>query len=180
LDDYLIHKKLTDEIWLRSGCATYPEEAKKEGEISYAKDLIKATVPGINEKIYKAIEEFMAKKILLIEDEPEQRILLEIRLKASGYEFIAEADGEGGLKRVDEERPDLILVDIAMPKINGYEVCKRLKANQDTRDIPIIVMTASIGRELERKYLDLGAEEVIRKPYDSKELVAKINALLKE
>ena len=122
----------------------------------------------------------MAKKILLIEDEPDQRMMVEIRLEAAGYEIIAAADGEEGLKKAYEGKPDLILLDIVMPKMDGYEVCKCLKENQDTRDIPIITITASGERELGEKCLAAGAEDVIGKPYDPKELVAKIKALLKE
>jgi len=114
------------------------------------------------------------KKILFIEDEEDHIILLKTRLEAEGYDFISAADGEEGYQKVIDEKPDLILLDIIMPKMNGYEVCYSLKQNDDTKDIPIIIITASGAKELEQKCIELGANEVMHKPYDSSYLSERI------
>ncbi len=119
------------------------------------------------------------KKILLIDDEPELVELLKERLESSGYEFVSASNGEEGLIKVGEEAPDFILLDLIMPKMNGYDVCKRLKENPGTKDIPILIITASGTKDLEQKCLALGANAVIMKPYDSADLLVKIKELLK-
>lgn len=122
----------------------------------------------------------MAKKILIIEDEADQVMMLQERLEASGYKMMSAMDGETGLKKAIEEKPDLILLDVIMPVINGYDVCKRLKANIKTKSIPIVILTASGEEELENKCLDAGAEYCLFKPYDSQFLLKKIKDILKE
>ena len=119
----------------------------------------------------------MAKKILLIEDEAGQVEMLQMRLETSGYEFVSAMDGEEGLKKVHEEKPDLILLDIVIPRIDGFEVCKRLKGSADTKNIPVIIMTAAGLKDMEDKCLATGADSVVRKPYNSADLLAKIKAL---
>lgn len=120
------------------------------------------------------------KKILLVEDEPYQVMMVKFRLEANNFDFIAAGDGEEGLKKAYEEKPDLILLDLFMPKIDGYEVCRRLRRNPKTKNIPIIFFTASAGQDIKEKYTDYGANDYIVKPFESAELVAKIKALLKE
>jgi len=120
------------------------------------------------------------KKILLVEDEPYQVMMVKFRLEANNFDFIAAGDGEEGLKKAYEEKPDLILLDLFMPKIDGYEVCRRLKRNPKTKDIPIIFFTASAGQDIKEKYTDYGANDYIVKPFESAELLAKINTLLAE
>ena len=120
------------------------------------------------------------KKILLIEDEPFQVMMIKFRLEANNFDFISAGDGEEGLKKAREEKPDLILLDLIMPIINGYEVCRRLKQGPE-KNIPIIILTAStasIGNELMEKCLTCGANDYIIKPFESADLVAKIKALL--
>lgn len=120
----------------------------------------------------------MYKKILFIEDELDQIMMVKMRLEASGYKVVSAADGDEGLKKVHRERPDLILLDIIMPKIDGYEVCKRLKQDPDTRNIPIIGITASGARGTEEKCRALGADDFIKKPFESADLITKIKALI--
>lgn len=115
------------------------------------------------------------KKILFIEDEEDQIMMVRTRMEACGYAMVAAVDGVEGLKKVYEEKPDLILMDLVMPKMNGYEVCDRLKKDPKTRDIPVIVVTASGVRNLEERCLALGVEEIIRKPYESSYLVERIS-----
>lgn len=114
------------------------------------------------------------KKILFIEDEEDQVMMVRTRLEACGYALVAALDGEEGVKKALEEKPDLILLDIVMPKMNGYEVCSRLRNDPRTCDIPVIVVTASGLKNLEEKCLALGVQEIIRKPYESSYLAERI------
>ena len=107
------------------------------------------------------------KKILYIEDEADQVMMLETRLESFGYDCLTALDGEEGYRLACEEQPDLIILDILMPKMNGYELTYSLKNNEATKRIPIIVVTASGAKALEKKCLELGVEEIIHKPYDS-------------
>lgn len=119
------------------------------------------------------------KKILVIDDEPELVKAITIRLKTSGYEVVLAFDGLEGLDKVKEIKPDLVLLDIIMPKMNGYEVCKALKDNPETKDLPVIIFTASGQRDLEKKCLSMGAKGVIMKPFEAAELLELVNNLLK-
>lgn len=116
----------------------------------------------------------MVKKILFIEDEPDIVMLMQTRLKSRGYEMLSAFDGEEGLKMVQEEKPDLILLDVVMPKIDGLTVCSRLKADPQTKHIPIIIVSASGGKDLPERCLAAGADDVIIKPYEAEELLDKI------
>lgn len=122
----------------------------------------------------------MAKKILFIEDEVDIVTLMQARLVSQGYQMLSAFDGEEGLKMVQEEKPDLILLDKIMPKMDGLEVCQRLKADPKTKDIPIIIVSASGGKDLPEKCLAAGADDVIIKPFEAEDLFSKIRALLKE
>jgi len=118
------------------------------------------------------------RKILIVEDEADQIKMLTTRLEASGFEAITAMTGEEGIEKALENKPDLILLDVILPHANGYDVCKRLKANPITKNIPIIIITASGAKDIEEKCLACGAYECIKKPYESKVLVAKIKTLL--
>lgn len=118
-------------------------------------------------------------KILVVDDEPELVKAIEIRLRASGYQVEVAYDGEEGIKKAMEFKPDLIILDIVMPKISGYEVCKILKSNEETRHIPILILTASQQRELEKKCLALGAKIALMKPFETEELLLLVKQLLK-
>ena len=117
------------------------------------------------------------KKILFIEDEPDQIMLIKNRLEASGFEFASAQNGEEGLKKAKEEKPDLVLLDIIMPKMDGYEVCRELRKDPASKNTPVIAITASGERDIEKKCLSAGANAVIIKPYDSINLVNKIKEL---
>lgn len=121
----------------------------------------------------------MAKKVLIIDDEPELVKAIEVRLKNSGYEVEIAYDGLVGIDKVKEVKPDLILLDIIMPKMDGYEVCKRLKANSETEGIPIIIFTASQQRDLEKKCRAVGVGYFVMKPFETQDLLAMVNKLLK-
>ena len=114
------------------------------------------------------------KKILYIEDEVDQNMMMETRLSSAGYECVTANDGEEGYRMACEEKPDLIILDIILPKMNGYEVSYSLKNNEKTRNIPIMIVTASGEKVMEGKCLALGVKEVIHKPYNSVYLLKRI------
>jgi DNA-binding response OmpR family regulator len=120
----------------------------------------------------------MAKRILFIEDEDDMVSLMRLRLEAAGYEFISAADGEEGVNKVYSEKPDLVLLDIILPKMDGYDVCRKLKADPGVRHIPVIVVSASGGKDLQKKCADAGADGVIIKPFDAKELLDRIKGAI--
>lgn len=120
------------------------------------------------------------KKILFIEDEPDQVMMISLRLEKSGFEVISSLNGEEGLKKATLEKPDLILLDVIMPGMDGFEVARRLRANPVTRHIPIISTTAAGMDDVEHQCITAGADDCIRKPYDSANLLEKINRLLEK
>lgn len=117
-------------------------------------------------------------KILLIEDEPDQIEMIRMRLEANGFSVISAQDGAQGLRKASEEKPDLIILDVVMPHMDGFQVCNSLQQGEATKSIPILILTASGRKDVEDKCLDCGAKCVLKKPYDSKELMSKINSLL--
>jgi len=119
------------------------------------------------------------KKVLLVDDEVDHIVMLQTRIEASGYQCFSAYDGEEGLKVALDEMPDLILLDIVMPKMNGYEMCYDLKNNDKMKNIPIIIITASGAKQLEQKCIELGVEEIMHKPYDSTYLIERIAFHLK-
>jgi two-component system alkaline phosphatase synthesis response regulator PhoP len=117
------------------------------------------------------------KKILIIEDEKNMVEGLRYNLEARDYFVIDALDGETGLKKASGEQPDLIILDLMLPGLNGYEVCKRLK--ETIPEIPIIMLTAKSQESDIVTGLDLGADDYITKPFSVLELLARINALLR-
>ncbi|MBE0618246.1 MAG: response regulator, partial [Proteobacteria bacterium] len=117
-------------------------------------------------------------KILVVDDNPDNVELLEKRLKAMGYRTCAAYDGEEALVRVAAEEPDLVILDVMMPKLDGFEVCRRLKTDEGTRRIPVIMLTAK--REVPDKIrgLDTGADDYVTKPFNPQELMARVRSLL--
>lgn len=120
----------------------------------------------------------MAHKILIVDDEPNIVISLEYLLKKEGFEVTVATDGEAALQQAGEFQPDLILLDVMMPKKSGFEVCEALRADPASAGIKIVMLTAK-GRETEvTKGLALGANAYITKPFSTKDLVAKIKSLM--
>ncbi len=117
-------------------------------------------------------------KILIVDDTIDAVELLRKRLRSDGYDTAEAYDGEEGLKKVVEYNPDLIVLDVMMPKLDGYQVCQRLKADENTRYIPILMLTAKSDVESKVKGLDIGADDYLPKPFDYKELSARIRSLL--
>ncbi len=116
--------------------------------------------------------------ILIVDDNIDTVELLRKRLKAEGYNTKEAYDGEEALQRVYESPPDIIILDVMMPKLDGYEVCKRLKSDEKTKFIPIIMLTAKSDVESKVKGLDIGADDYVPKPFDYRELSARIRSLL--
>ncbi|MBS4540073.1 response regulator transcription factor [Clostridium sp. D2Q-11] len=118
-------------------------------------------------------------KILVVDDEEHIVELIKYNLESNGYEIITAFDGNEAYKKALEETPDLILLDIMLPILDGMEVCKKLKRNKDTEDIPVIMLTAK-GEETDKVIgLELGADDYITKPFGIRELVARIKAVLR-
>jgi len=118
------------------------------------------------------------KKVLVAEDEPDIRGLIVFSLRYAGYKVIEALNGEEAIRLAEEEQPDLILLDVRMPKVSGYEACSVLKAQSSTRGIPIVFLSAR-GQETEIKQgLELGAEEYILKPFAPDELYQRVGSIL--
>lgn len=121
----------------------------------------------------------MSKKILFIEDESALQKTFGDVLKQEGYQMLSALDGEVGLRLVKTEKPDLILLDLILPKINGFEVLEKLKEDQETKDIPVIVLTHLEEMEDVQKAIELGAKDyLVKANYSLKEVVEKIKKAL--
>lgn len=123
----------------------------------------------------------MPKKILVVDDEAQLVDMVKIRLEANNYLVLTAYDGQEAIEKARKDKPDLILLDIVMPDMNGYQICSHLKQNKNTVNIPILLLT---GKELEPKgiserCINLGVEGSLLKPVDSKELLDKIREVLK-
>jgi len=119
------------------------------------------------------------KKILVVDDHEDNIELLRARLEARGYEVFGASDGQAALDQVDKVCPDLILLDVMMPKMDGMEVVRRLKANDKLPFIPVIMQTALDSTENKVEGLDAGADDYITKPINFAELEARVNSLLR-
>ena len=118
-------------------------------------------------------------RILVVDDEPDTLLPLTRALEADDYAVAGAVDGADALEKVRAETPDLILLDLMLPKLNGYEVCMKLKDDPLTRHIPIIILSAK--GEIKDKVLgiEIGADDYVTKPFDLLELKARIRALLR-
>jgi DNA-binding response OmpR family regulator len=120
----------------------------------------------------------VSKKILIADDEPNIVAAIEFLLQQSGYEVHVAQNGEEALELVEAQVPDLVLLDVMMPKKSGYEVCTRIRERADWRHIKIVMLSAK-GREAEvNKGLSMGADLYVTKPFSTRELMARIRGLL--
>ena len=120
----------------------------------------------------------MAKNVLIVDDAPNIVLSLEFLMKKEGYDVLSASNGEEAMQVIAEKIPDLILLDVMMPRKDGYEVCQELRANPNWKAIKILMLTAK-GRDVEReKGLALGADDYVTKPFATKELVEKVKTLL--
>jgi two-component system phosphate regulon response regulator PhoB len=118
-------------------------------------------------------------KLLLVEDEASQQVILDYNLKSAGYETVQASDGYQALQLIDEELPDLILLDWMLPGVSGIEICRQLKARKNTREIPIIMLSARSEEVDKVRGLETGADDYMQKPYGIQELLARIKLQLK-
>ena len=122
----------------------------------------------------------MAKKILVVDDEPIIVKVLESRLKSNGYEVVVAQDGQEAINKARSENPDLIILDVMLPKIDGFRVCRLLKFDDNFKHIPILMLTARIQESDQSTGKECGADAYLPKPFDPPILLAKIKELLKE
>lgn len=127
-----------------------------------------------------ALHKKKSPKVLIIDDEPDHVELIKLRLEANNYDVIYAYNGNEGIEKIKKEKPDLVLLDIMMPGIDGYEVSKKIKSDPKTKNLPIIMLTAAGIKDLEEKCKEAGADYCIRKPYESKEIIDTIKSILKE
>lgn len=120
----------------------------------------------------------MAKSILVVEDEPNIVLSLQFLMKQAGFDVRVARDGDEALREVESRAPDLILLDVMIPKRDGYDVCQTIRANPDWAYIYIIMLTAK-GREVDReKGISLGANDYVTKPFSTRDLTEKVKQLL--
>lgn len=121
----------------------------------------------------------MKQKILIVDDEPDVLELIQFNLKASGFEVLTAEDGETALRRAADKQPGLIILDLMLPGMDGFEVCKALRKDAATKGIPIIMLTAKAA-EIDRVLgFEFGADDYVTKPFSPRELVLRIKALLR-
>jgi two-component system, cell cycle response regulator DivK len=120
----------------------------------------------------------MSKRVLVIEDQEDNRRIVRDLLTASGYELIEAVTGEEGLELTEKERPDLILMDIQLPGLDGYEVTRRIKANPELNRIPIIAVTSYALSGDDQKAAAAGCDGYVTKPFSPRVLLAKIREYL--
>ena len=122
----------------------------------------------------------MSKRILLVDDEKDMVYAVKLQLEANNYEVITASDGQEGLEKARREKPDLIILDLMLPKIDGYKICRMLKFDEKYKKIAIILFTARSQKNDEKVGFEVGADAYITKPFDPKVLLEKIKILLKE
>jgi two-component system phosphate regulon response regulator PhoB len=121
----------------------------------------------------------MTPLILVVEDEPPQVELLRYNLEKEGFRAIAAGDGEEAMARIAEETPDLVILDWMLPNLSGLEVCRQLRARPETRQLPVLMLTAR-GEASDRvRGLELGADDYVVKPFSPSEVIARVRALLR-
>ncbi|MEI8011111.1 MAG: response regulator [Candidatus Omnitrophota bacterium] len=122
----------------------------------------------------------MSRKILIVDDEKDMSDILTLRLEANGYQVIKAYDGQEGLEMAHRENPDLMILDLMLPKMEGYKVCRLIKFDQKYKNIRIILFSARAQESDKKMGADVGADAYIVKPFDPVVLLAKIRELLGE
>ena len=120
----------------------------------------------------------MARKILVVEDEPNIVDSLSFLMKKAGFEVLIARDGDAAIRMMESKPADLVLLDVMLPRRDGFDVCRQIRANPAWKEVKIIMLTAR-GRDLDRrKGLQLGADDYVTKPFSTREIMAKVNQLL--
>ncbi len=120
-----------------------------------------------------------ATKILIVEDEEALATLLEYNLSKEGFDIALAGDGEEALLKIEEEAPDLVILDWMLPNVSGIEVCRRLRTKSETRNLPIIMLTARAEEADRIRGLETGADDYLTKPFSTNELIARVRAVLR-
>jgi DNA-binding response OmpR family regulator len=120
------------------------------------------------------------KRILIVDDEEDILIVLKFRLEANNYEVLTASSGQEGLNKARTEKPDLIILDLMLPKLDGYKVCRMLKFDESYKAIPIIMFTARVQQKDEELGKEMGADAYVTKPFEPEILLEKIRQLLKK
>jgi DNA-binding response OmpR family regulator len=118
------------------------------------------------------------KRILLADDEEDIKTVVTMFLQSEGFEVVTAFDGLDALEKAQSEKPDLILLDLMMPVLDGYEVCKRLRANEQTANIPVLILTAATQKESRARAFRVGAKDYLVKPFEPERLLEKIQKIL--
>ncbi|MCS6859120.1 MAG: response regulator [Abditibacteriales bacterium] len=113
-------------------------------------------------------------KILVVEDEPENQLAIRVILTVEGFEVVSVEDGRLALQAAQEQQPDLILLDVMMPEINGFEVLAQLRQHETTRGIPVIMLTALAQRADVAKAVEAGVDDYVAKPFEPDDLIERI------
>lgn len=117
--------------------------------------------------------------VLVVDDEASQRAMLQYNIEASGYRVVTARDGEEALLVIAEEAPDIVLLDWMLPRLSGIEVCRQIKAKPETRETPVIMVSARSEEDDRIRGLDTGADDYVTKPYSVNELLARLKANLR-
>jgi len=120
------------------------------------------------------------KRILIVDDEEDIVNVLRFRLEANNYAVLSASEGQEGLNKARAEKPDLIILDLMLPKLDGYKVCRMLKFDESYKSIPIIMFTARAQKKDEELGMEMGADAYIAKPFEPEVLLAKIKELLEK
>lgn len=118
-------------------------------------------------------------RILVVDDEADLVSVLRFGLEAEGFAVLDAADGEEGLAKAHQHRPDLMVLDLMLPKLDGYKVCRSLKFDDRFKDMPIIILSARSGAQDRQLALDMGADDFVTKPYEMQDLITRIQSRLK-
>ncbi len=117
--------------------------------------------------------------VLVADDDADIRNLVAFRLEQAGYTVAKASDGEEALRMAREERPDICVLDVRMPKLNGFEVIERLRETEEARSTPVVLLTATVQDKDVARGFEVGADDYVRKPFDPRELQARVAALLR-
>jgi DNA-binding response OmpR family regulator len=116
--------------------------------------------------------------ILVADDDPDILALVSFRLERAGYEVVAATNGEEAVELARAHRPDLAILDVMMPRVDGYEATRRLREHEDTRRIPVILLTARVQEDDVARGFEAGADDYVKKPFSPQELGARVQAIL--
>lgn len=117
-------------------------------------------------------------RILIVDDETDLVSVLRFALEVEGFEVLEAADGEEGLRKAHQARPDLMVLDLMLPKLDGYKVCRALKFDQRFKRVVVFILSARSGQQDRKLAFDMGADAFVTKPYDIRDLVSRIRARL--